>query len=679
MKRLGARLAASPFTPPLALVLAGLAAGEAILACGRVAVHLSHRPGPALGGDTATLAAALWHGLRFDLSGLAYPLIAAVLVSALLLALPRRGEPSGPRSTLAPGVATVLAVTAFVTLADWRFFGEFRTHLDFVALEYLDDPGTTFGMIGADLGWGAFVGLLLLTAAIGALALRALTWLERRSTASAARPVRWFHALVLVPVLFVGARGGFGRPIRPQDAAHAATHYGNQLALNGLFTLERQAFEALDSDGPGPDYGEDPRTALTTVRALLTPIPGPAVHFLDDLHPVLRRVTVGAPRARNVVLVILESFAARHVGALGAPPADARTPCFDALSAEGRLFTRYYSTGPSTNRSLPALLAGLPCLPTRTALTKASAGAQPLLTLGSVLAPRGFGTAFCTAGESSWENLGGWAHGQGFATGLDASDFEDGANSVFGVPDHVLLDRALSSADDLAARGPFAQVVLTASNHPPFALPDPLPDGLARALDALPAAVRDDPRARAFAYSDWAVARFVRAARGRPWGADTLFVLVGDHGLHDAPVTDVDLARHHVPLLLLGPGAAPGRDDRLGSHVDVLPTVLADLGVDGPLAAYGTDLLSGPASPRYAVLGPHGGIPVLGVLDDAGHLLVDRLDGRATLFDVDSDGVTLTASAAGADVAAHLRHVGRAVTQTFHQALEAHRAGPLRN
>jgi arylsulfatase A-like enzyme/tetratricopeptide (TPR) repeat protein len=54
-----------------------------------------------------------------------------------------------------------------------------------------------------------------------------------------------------------------------------------------------------------------------------------------------------------------------------------------------------------------------------------------------------------------------------------------------------------------------------------------------------------------------------------------------------------------VPLVVWGPGIAPGRDHRPARHVDIVPTVLAFLGLTAPAGLPGSSLLA-PAEPRGA-------------------------------------------------------------------------------
>lgn len=610
--------------------------------------------------------------MRFDAAGLAYLLLVALVGSCAAGAL-RKG-----RGHERWWVTVTLAVVSGLAVADVHFFGEFGTHLNFVALEYMDAPWVALGMIAQDLGAAGVAANLALIAA-AAVALDAAVRRLFRPHAEQGVELRrlGFGRAALLVALVVAARGGLGRPLRPQDAGLSGDRFVNQLALSGPFTIERHLYEAWRDRDEDPGYGIDPEEAARTVRGMLDR----GETFLDPESPALRRPPQRerGPR-RSVVVVVMESFAGRFVGALGAE-GPTLTPQFDALAAQGHLFTRFYATGPSTNRSLAALLAGFPCVAKRTAITKSSEGQQEFLTLARILGREGYGSAFCSAGLSSWENLGGWCRGQGFDRTVDSADFDDAqALSVWGVPDHVLLDRVLVECEEMARGGPFAAVVLTGSNHPPFSVPDPLPD----AIPVEPVPPIPLERVRAVRYADWALGRFVRSVRESAWGKDTLLVLVGDHGVHVAPQADIDPDRRHVPLLLLDPvRREPARDPRIASHVDVLPTVLALLGVDSPHAAWGRDLLTptpdaqGAAAAlrgECAVLGPHGGERVYGVAAPADLFYVERIGGRGELYRRGPDGRTLTVIDAPAD-AAILRLVGRSYLQQAHETLVRHRAG----
>lgn len=644
-----------------------------LLSVQRALLFALHAPPPDHGGTLAAALPAFWYGLRFDAAALGYPFAAAVLAGTFAH-LPRRPAPG--RAVDRAGAVAAFGLIAVLAIVELYFFAEFRTRLNFVAIEYLDDPLSTlplaFEYAGAAGSVAAVAALLLLVAG----AFRAARVLETRATGGRAQPPSWTVRLVLLALLVVAARGGLGRPIRPQDSHPSPHRFVNQLALSGPFTLGRHVYETWKDEGARTDYGADPETSLADARSLFA---RPGDRFVDDRHPALRVTPVaGPPRRLNVVFVVLESFAARFVGALDAAPGEGCTPELDALAEQGVFFTRFLATGPSTNRSLPALLAGIPCLVKRTSVPKAAMGQRELVTLATILRERGYQTAFLRSGGPSWENLGGWLRSHGFESLVNRDELDrTRAVSSAGPPDHVLFERVLSECDDMAARGPFLAAMLTTTNHPPFALPDPPPEGVRERLAAVPDGP-DAPRHRAVLYGDWAFGEFVRAARSRAWGRDTLFVAVGDHGVHFAPVADIDPDRRHVPLLLLGPlpELAPRRVTQLGSHVDVLPTLLGLLRVEAPHAAWGQDLLAVDGPPRVAVLGPHGGLRAYAITTDDGAYLVDSLDGAAELYDLDLDAGTLVPRPGDDATTARLRRLGRAWLSEAHTALDQGRAGP---
>ena len=98
-----------------------------------------------------------------------------------------------------------------------------------------------------------------------------------------------------------------------------------------------------------------------------------------------------------------------------------------------------------------------------------------------------------------------------------------------------------------------------------------------------------DAHLTAMRYSDWALGRFFEQAKRQPWYKDTLFVVVGDHGF-GAPeqLTEMDLFRFHVPLLLIAPGVTEqfgSRREVVGTQVDVVPTIMGRLGARCAISA----------------------------------------------------------------------------------------------
>jgi phosphoglycerol transferase MdoB-like AlkP superfamily enzyme len=168
-----------------------------------------------------------------------------------------------------------------------------------------------------------------------------------------------------------------------------------------------------------------------------------------------------------------------------------------------------------------------------------------------------------------------------------------------------MFARAAEELSALPADRPFFAVLQTLSNHTPYHLPEPLPFAPVTDGGTL------DERLTAMKYSDWALGQFFARVRDEPWFTQTLFVVVGDHGFGTADqATDIDLARFHVPALLLGPGIRErfgARRATVASQVDLVPTAVGQLGGGFVHQCWGRDLLALPADdPGFAVIKPSG-------------------------------------------------------------------------
>jgi phosphoglycerol transferase MdoB-like AlkP superfamily enzyme len=122
-------------------------------------------------------------------------------------------------------------------------------------------------------------------------------------------------------------------------------------------------------------------------------------------------------------------------------------------------------------------------------------------------------------------------------------------------------------------------------------------------------------------YSDWALGQFFEKAAKAPFYDETLFVVVGDHGFGSGEqLTEMNLARFNVPLLLLAPGIQDkfGRTrDTVATQLDVVPTVLGRLGGTTRHQCWGRDLLSLPAGDRgFGVIKPSGNDQTVAILSD---------------------------------------------------------------
>ena len=230
-----------------------------------------------------------------------------------------------------------------------------------------------------------------------------------------------------------------------------------------------------------------------------------------------RAPEAGRLPVRNVVVILMESFAGRYVGALGSR--DGITPHFDRLAGEGLLFERF-ANGTHTHQGMFASMACFPNLPGFEYLMQSPEGGNRFSGLPQLLSARAFNDIYVYNGDFAWDNQAGFFGNQGMTRFVGRNDYVDPvvADPTWGVSDQDMFDRAVQELGALAPDKPFYALLQTLSNHTPYALPDPLP------VPAVTGHGSQDAHLTAMRYSDWALGRFFEQAKRQPWYKDTLFV-----------------------------------------------------------------------------------------------------------------------------------------------------------
>jgi phosphoglycerol transferase MdoB-like AlkP superfamily enzyme len=571
-------------------------------------------------------------GLRFDLAVSAYLMI---LLFIPLVLLPERGRRWARRLFL-----LLFALLLVVGVAEAEFYREFSVRFNNLVFEYLKHAGIVSGMIwdgypvGRYLaGWALLTGLFL--AAEGWWWRRCLRPAAAAASEVSSRLVRGMTATVVLVLLVFTSRGGFAsEPLRWGDAFFSETTFANHLALNGFFTLGRSAWDTI--------YSKHPFWASRLPAAEASGITANMLLLPDDEslagtdHPLLRRsgaVAEAAPRPRNVVVILMESFAGRYCGALGDD--HGLSPEFDRLAGEGVLFTRAFANGTHTHQGVYATLTSFPNLPGYEFLMKMMEASQEFSGLPTLLERHDYQSLFLYNGLFSWDNKEGFFRQHGIDRFIGTEDYVEPVfrDPVWGVSDFDVYRRANQEFRGMAGSRPFLGVILTLSNHAPFNLPDPLPFPRIRTGDHL------EGRFNGMRYADWALGEFFRLASREEYFKDTLFVITGDHGFAVPPnITPMALGRFHVPLLFYSPGhLSPQRRATVASQVDIGPSVMGLLGFTDPHQAWGRNLFS-PAlrDAGFAVIKPSGSEEVVALIEGDRVLLRDPKS-RAQLYRYDLD------------------------------------------
>ena len=495
-------------------------------------------------------------GLWFDLATLTFLLAPWLLLGALL---PDRWRGSrGAHGVRWVVLGIALAVLLFDALAEIVFWQEFATRFNFIAVDYLIYTQEVIGNI-----WQSYPVPWML-AGIAVVSIALLVVLRRAVQFASAprgprqRAIRLGVAL-LAPLLA-------WQTVSVEQMTVTGNAYTDELAGNGLFSLAA-ALRSNELDYDRFYRTIEPRRADRILVALGVGAPA-SVPLPSTL-----------PRAKNVVLISVESLSAEYLGSYG----DHRglTPNLDRLAAAGVKFERMFATGTRTVRGLEALSLGTPPIPGQAIVRRP--GNAHLNTLGEVLHDAGFAALFVYGGYGYFDNMNAYFAANQYRV-LDRTGFDPKTvtfGNIWGVADEILFTNARREIDATARSGQrFFAHIMTTSNHRPYTYPAgridiPSPGG----------------RAGAVKYTDWAIGRFIEQAQHAPWFQDTLFVIIADHCASVSGKTRIPVERYHIPMIFYGPGIViPGVYAPLLSQIDVPPTLLDVLGIAGRERFYGTSI-----------------------------------------------------------------------------------------
>lgn len=308
----------------------------------------------------------------------------------------------------------------------------------------------------------------------------------------------------------------------------------------------------------------------------------------------------------NVLMVVLESL--RH---------DVLTPQFmpnaSALAGSSRVYEHHFSTGNATRYGLFGLLYGLP------------GGYWP-----SMLDEQRGSQLFKVLGQQGYD-LHLYGSAPLYSPEFDRTAFADVRDQLHQGPSELTSDgRDAAIVAGLqkdirasqAAQRPWFGFVFLDSTHAPYHMPagyPPLATPMADAIDFLKFGPEHDPTPElnryhtAVHYADSLIGSLLDDLRAQGLEQDTIVLVTGDHAEefndlklnywgHNGNFSNYQL---QVPFVLHWPGQGGGRDARVSSHEDWVPTLMRHgLGCENALTDYSTgrDLLAAPTNKRALVV-----------------------------------------------------------------------------
>ena len=329
---------------------------------------------------------------------------------------------------------------------------------------------------------------------------------------------------------------------------------------------------------------------------------------LDDVYTPLHRAAADSvtQKKKNVVILIIESFATEFIGSLNNNRAlddstyRGYTPWMDSFIPKALTFEHTFANTGVSIDAMPAILSSIPKMGHGFFLSPYSL--NHITSFATELKNWDYHTAFFHGGTNDSMGFQAFARGAGFEEyyGMDEycldSRFngKDDFDGTWAIWDEEFLQYYALKMSEMPQ--PFVTGVFTASSHHPFAIPEKYNDRfLDEGIHQLHKCIR---------YTDYSLGRFFETASKQPWYTNTIFVLTADHSSSKTTHQEykTDAGDNHVPIVIFDPsGEMPrGMHSGMMQQLDILPTVLGWLGYDRDYIAFGNDVLTTRPEERWS-------------------------------------------------------------------------------
>ena len=368
----------------------------------------------------------------------------------------------------------------------------------------------------------------------------------------------WF--ITGAALTLIGFRGGLQRtPIYIGSAAEYTSVQNIPLVLNTPFTIMKSA-------------------ELLSLKEINYMSDGEVKKIFNPIHAYK---SGSAFQKKNVVIIILESFAKEYVGFYN--HGNGYTPFLDSLMGKSLVFNRAYANSKRSIEALPAITASVPTLMSDP-FSISRYGTNNFESLPKLLGAEGYATAFYHGGINGTMNFNDFCNISGFQNYYgknqypDQNDYDDS----WGIWDEPYFQYFANELTDESQ--PFFATIFSLSSHHPYAVPDKYKGKFKEG--PLPIHI-------SISYSDFALRKFFETASQKSWFNNTLFVFTADHtSLSDDPYYKNPLGLSAIPIFFYDPSATsdPKIDQTVMQQIDIMPSVLHLLNYPKTFYSFGNDV-----------------------------------------------------------------------------------------
>ena len=271
---------------------------------------------------------------------------------------------------------------------------------------------------------------------------------------------------VITPFGVAACRGGLDSAIRPITISNANEYVERPtecaLVLNTPFALIRTIGKSVFTV---PEYFK----SQEELEKVFTPI-----------HNIHKPSALSALDAKNVVILIVESFGREYIGALNKELEDGNykgyTPNVDKLIEQSVTYKYSYCNGRKSIDGMPSVLCGIPMFVEPFVLSPQSMNTYT--GLAGILSNEGYNTAFFHGANRGSMGFLAFAKKTGFKEYYGREDYvadpRFGGDADFdghwGIWDEPFLQYYCAKMSEM--KQPFMTTVFTVSSHPPYVIPE---------------------------------------------------------------------------------------------------------------------------------------------------------------------------------------------------------------
>jgi len=506
-----------------------------------------------------------------DISFISYLLVIIVLLMWIFSFFKKENK---VLSKIIFGITSFFIIfSSLVNGGEIALYSEWQTKLNYTALSHFINPKEVFSTASF---FHVFTMILFICVSVIVIRIykrKVHLYFPENISKTTLRSVliKIFILPFILGVLLLGIRGGFQPiPINLSDAYFSDNMILNDISVNSNWNVLQSLLKSRSSfqGNPYKKYSDKE-----------------CEEFISNIYKVEHDTTISVLNVKdpNIVFILLESWSADNIESLGG--LKGITPNFKKLEKGGLLFTDFYSNGWTSDQGMSSIFSSFPVFPYVAIINQADK-ARKLPCLNKSLSKQGYHSSFFFGGQLTYGNIKAYLMSQGFDLVKDENNYSHLPSGRLGVHDEFMFSQFKEELSDF--NEPFLSVLFTISSHSPYDFP---------AEHKLSFNSKEDKYVNSVAYTDRCLGEFIESVKLEDWYENTLFIILADHS-HNSPKgwKVAQKEKFKIPMLWFGDVLKQEykgeKHDKMGSHIDISPSLLIQLNLNNSLFHFGNDLFN---------------------------------------------------------------------------------------